>query len=330
MTHELSFDTSGKAEMAYANNTAKPWHGLGQTVDPNASVADWQRAAGLEWEAKRAVVKFEDETVDELHDFTDKHVLYRSDNGKPLSVVSSEYKTVQPSAVLGFFGELAEAGDFQIETVGALKEGRRIWAMARIGENARIMDDEVAPFLFLATSYDGTMATIAKFSTVRVVCNNTLQAALRNDAGKKQVTINHNAIFNPKTVRADLGIALNSWEEFQLKAGLMAQRKISDPEMDAYLQELLADFIPYGQVYSADKVKASKGYQRIVNLFKGGQIGAGQDAINGTMWGLLNATTQYIDHEKGRINDNRLDAAWFGTGAKIKDAAYTLALNVVA
>jgi phage/plasmid-like protein (TIGR03299 family) len=237
---------------------------------------------------------------------------------------------VQPAEVLGFFGGLARIGNFQIETVGALKKGRRIWALARVGENANVMDDAVAPYLMLATSYDGTMATIARFTTVRVVCNNTLQAALANEAGKQAVTVPHSVFFKPDAVRFELGISINSWEKFLLTANKMAERKINAFEMDAYLQDLLSELVPYGQVYNADKVRASKGYQRIVSLFKGGQIGSGQDAIDGTLYGLLNACTQYIDYEKGRINDNRLESAWFGQGAKIKERAYTIATEAVA
>lgn len=328
MAHELSITADGRAEMAFVG--AKPWHGLGQQVDPSADIETWRRSSGLGWDALRATVMFENDVKDELQSFNDKHVLYRSDTGRPLSVVSDDYRIVQPGDVLAFFKTLADTGHFQIETVGALREGRRIWALARVGEDAKIMDDTVAPYLMLATSYDGTMATIAKWTTVRVVCNNTLQASLRNDAHRTTVTIPHSALFDPGKVRADLSIAIDSWEEFQMKAGLMAKRKITDPEMDAYLQELLEPFIPYGTTYNPDKVRASKGYQRISALFHGGQMGADQDAVRGTLWGLVNACTQYVDHEKGRMQDNRLDSAWFGAGAKLKDRAYEIAEKVVA
>jgi phage/plasmid-like protein (TIGR03299 family) len=327
MAHEID-TTTGQAAIAYVGQT--PWHGLGQKIDPTTNVDVWRKAAGLGWDAMRSPVMFENDTRQELQTFHDRHVLYRSDTGMPLSVVSSDYQTVQPGDILGFFKVLADAGQFQIETVGALREGRRIWALARVGEDAIIMDDKVAPYLMLATSYDGSMATMARFTTVRVVCNNTLQAALRNANGRNTVSIPHSAKFDHAQVRADLGIALDSWEAFQMQAGLMAKRKITDAEMDAYLQELLEPFIPYGTTYNPDKVRASKGYQRIVGLFQGGQYGAGQDAVKGTIWGLLNATTQYIDHEKGRLQDNRLEAAWFGPGAKIKDRAYEIAQKVAA
>ncbi len=329
MAHEIDF-TTGQAAIAYATGTDKPWHGLGQTVDPNADTQTWRKAAGLDWQALRAPVCYHSEVTQSAQTYADKHVLYRSDTGLPLSVVSADYRTVQPADILGFFGELAESGGFQIETVGSLKEGKRIWALARVGENARILDDEVAPFLLLATSYDGSMATLAKFTSVRVVCNNTLQASLRNVAGQTQVTISHQAIFDPGSVRADLGIALDSWEAFKLQANLMARRQINDAEADAWLQELFEPFMPYGQEYSPEQVRKSKGYQRILDLFHGNQLGNGQDAIDGTLWGLLHATTQYLDHDKGRIQDNRLNAAWFGPGAKMKEHAYALAEKATA
>lgn len=313
MAHEID-TTTGKAAMAYVG--AKPWHGLGQSINHNASIEEWRDAAGLNWEANRTPVLYQN---GELREFGAKHVLYRSDTQVPLSVVSADYQIVQPGMVLEFFKKLAENGQFQIETVGALKEGRRLWALARIGENAKVLDDEIAPYLMLATSYDGTMATIAKFTSVRVVCNNTLQGALRNSAGKQQVTVPHSAIFDPKSVQYDLGIALNSWDEFMIRAKRLANTKISDAQMDAFLLEMIDP--PAGKVVTPEQIRKGKGYQRIAALFHGGQMGAGQDAINGTAWGLLNATTQYVDHEKGRLQDNRIDNAWFGVGAKFKEKA---------
>lgn len=325
MAHELDFST-GKAGVAYATGSAVPWHGLGQTVNPGASVDEWRKAGGLDWDAVRTEVIFNG-LNDEYAFWPDKHVLYRSDTGKPLSVVSKDYQTVQPAHILGFFKELADKGDFQIETVGSLKEGRRIWALARVGENAKIMDDHVAPYLMLATSYDGSMATIAALTAIRVVCNNTLQRVLTNSNGKHQVTITHSALFKADSVRHELGIALDSWDEFTIKANRMAARKISDAEMDAYLLDIIEP--PYGKTYSVEQVRNSKGYQRILGLFKGGQLGSGQDAINGTAWGLLQATTQFVDHEQGRLPDNRLDKAWFGVGAKFKEKAMNRVMELV-
>lgn len=321
MAHELDM-TLGKAAMAYANDGQTPWHGLGEAVDPASSIDDWRKAGGLNWEAIRTPVIFNG-LDDEYTSWDEKHVLYRSDTGRPLSVVSKEYQMVQPEAILQFFKELAETAHFQIETVGSLKDGRRIWALGRIGKDALIMDDAVAPYVMLATSYDGSMATIAKFTSVRIVCNNTLQGALRNSDGNRSVTIPHSAIFSPQLVRRELGIALDTWDQFMISANRMAGHKVTDREMDSFLLEMIEP--PSGKVYSPDQIRASKGYQRIMGLFAGGQLGAESDAIKGTAWGLVNAITQYVDHEQGRLRDNRLNSAWFGAGNKFKEKAYALA-----
>lgn len=326
MAHELDMST-GQAGIAYVTGSETPWHGLGQTVDPDASVDQWRVAAGLDWEAKRSPVQFENDISNELQVMVDRHVLYRSDTSTPLSVVSADYRIVQPSDILEFFSDLAKKNDFKIETVGALKGGRRVWALARIGENTQILDDVVAPYLMLATSYDGSMATIAQYTSVRVVCNNTLQASLRGESGNSRISIPHSALFDGPRVKADLRIKLDSWETFRLQATQLARCKLNDKAADAFLQELLAPLAPVGKSYSPEQITKTKGYGRIMSLYNGGLIGGHMDAVNNSAWGMLNAVTEYVDHEKGRIDDNRLDQAWFGVGAKLKNEAFRLALE---
>lgn len=324
--------TTGRAAMAYVGET--PWHGLGQKLEPGASLEEWQNAAGLNWRANRDVVLFRhnDDVGDvmngEMDDDPDHHVLWRSDTGKPLSVVSKDYQIVQPSEAMNFFRRAGERNGFQMETAGALFGGRRIWALARAGEDAHVLDDLVRPYLLLATSYDGTLSTIAQFTSVRVVCHNTLSASLHNGVGKSRVRVPHSAIFKPDETLASLGLRLNtdSWSEFIANAERMARMPMPDAAMDRYLQLLLsgAAEVPTDPEV-VDKVRASKGYQRIMGLFHGGQKGADQDATKGTTWGALHAVTQYVDWEVGRLQSNRLNSAWFGPGAALKKRAYTVA-----
>ena len=106
-------------------------------------------------------------------------MLYRSDTKAPLSVVSQRYHTVQPRDVLEFYRDLTEVSGYELETAGVLKGGRKFWALARTGQGAALKDnDQVNGYLLLATSCDGTLATTATPTTIRVVCNNTLTIAL--------------------------------------------------------------------------------------------------------------------------------------------------------
>ena len=316
MAHEIDM-TTGQAAVAWGG-TVPPWHGLGKPMPEDASIDEWRIAAGLDWEAKRSTVQFQN---GEMRSWDGRDVLYRSDTNAPLSVVSSDYKILQPAEALSFFKDLAETADIQIETAGSLKEGKRIWALGRIDEDRVIMDDRIAPYVLMATSYDGTMATIAKFTSIRVVCSNTLHASINNEYGKVQVTVPHSTNFDASIVKSMLGLDYESWNNFAYTANQMAARKLGDTEMDLFLQELLK---PSKDAPEPDKIRRSRGYLRIMDLYKGEQIGGGMDAVNGTAWGAINAVTQYIDHEKGRTRDTRLTNAWFGTGARLKNKAFSI------
>jgi len=131
----------------------------------------------MSWSYLEAPVMFQ--AGSEIRDFPDQKVIVRSDTHAPLSVVSRRYQVVQPVEVLEFYRDLVEVGGFELETAGVLKGGRKLWALAKTGQEATLRGgDRVKSYLLLATACDGTLATTAQFTSVRVVCNNTLQIAL--------------------------------------------------------------------------------------------------------------------------------------------------------
>ena len=115
MSHEIYTMENGKASMAYVGKT--PWHGLGQKLTEDASLETWAIEAGLNWQLLEGITMFSRELPDggtEFVDFPGNKVLYRSDTGQPLSIVSDRYQKVQPIEVLEFFREFATAGDMTI------------------------------------------------------------------------------------------------------------------------------------------------------------------------------------------------------------------------
>jgi len=214
MAHEVTVRQDGFAEIAFVGNEM-PWHGLGQNVSENADIDTWRKLAGLDWEINRSVVQFMN---GQMHDYSDHNVLYRSDNNSPLSVVGKNYKVVQPKEVLEFFRDLVSQDGFSIETAGSLKGGRRIWALAKTNLDGEIVDGDLfKTYLLLVTSCDGGLATTAQFTSVRVVCNNTLQMAL-GDGIDNQVKVRHNSVFNPLAVKGQLGLnASVVYEDFMKK-----------------------------------------------------------------------------------------------------------------
>jgi phage/plasmid-like protein (TIGR03299 family) len=307
-------ETSGVAAMAFVGQT--PWHGLGQALTAGADIATWTREARLDYTVLESPVLYRTAAASEPELFKGRKVLHRSDTGGALAVVSDGYHVVQPAEVMGFFDRLVGLGGFQLETAGALSYGRRVWALASVGAGADVVDgDVVKPYLLLGTSYDGTMATVAKFTTIRVVCNNTITAALNDSQGTVRVL--HSERFDPEAVRLELGIVANNWERFLVQSRQLAKVEMNDAEADSFIAELLK---PYhsGRL----DVTESRAFKRIRALFDGASIG--NELAGSTRWGMLNAVTELVDHERGRSDNTRLESAWFGTGASIKARALEL------
>lgn len=330
MAHMID-ETTGKAAMAYVGET--PWHGLGQRLNRGASIDTWQKAAGLDYEVLRTTVEYAPKDGAYPYSqgrlqFADRQVLYRSDTHAPLSVVSKSYKVVQPNEVLRFFDELARIGGFELETAGALSDGKRIWGLAKVNNGAPIVgQDLVQPYLLLATSYDGKMATIAKFTAIRVVCHNTLTMAVNpsntanhpNRLGvSSTVRIPHNRIFRPEEVRDKLGVVNHVWHQWLHNTKQLAEREMDEEAAYVFLNQLLNT--------KGDESKAEKEISQLTALFQENLIGA--DLTGGyNRWRMLNAVTEYVDHIRSRNADTRLNRAWFGVGEAMKNRAYEMLMS---
>jgi phage/plasmid-like protein (TIGR03299 family) len=313
--------------MAYINET--PWHGLGSKLPKNQPSEVWQKSAGMDFEIKQSVVLFNadkgDNSLLNLRNNMEATVLYRSDNLEPLSVVSKRYKVVQPKDVLEFYGDLVSVGGMELETAGVLKGGKKLWALAKTGQETLLPGlDKVKAYLLLATSCDGSLATTAQFTSIRVVCNNTLQMAVGERKGA--VKVPHSRVFDPEVVKQELGLGMTAWETFMVSIKAMANRPVNKFEAMSYLVNVLGDAdLPLTEQPN------QKAIQMVYGLYSGEGKGSKMQSANGTSWGLLNSVTEFIDHERrARSQDTRLDSAWFGTGAAIKQKAFEQAMLLAA
>ena len=333
--------------MAYTGQT--PWHQLGHSLPKKQSIDTWAQAAGMQWQILETPVRYlaADASVGsggsiassalspslygEPMEFPDQKVLYRSDTKAPLSVVSNRYQVVQPRDVLEFYRDLTDVAGYELETAGVLKAGRKFWALARTGKSSALKgDDLVNGYLLLATSCDGTLATVAMPTTVRVVCNNTLAIALQG--GVNAVKVPHSTSFDAQAVKRQLGIAVGQWDSFMYQMRTLAERKVKSHEaMNFFLKVLCDTDKPSISGTSKGGLTNERALQKAQMLYDGHGRGATKAAAQGTAWGLLCSITEYVDHERrARSQDNRLDSAWFGQGAAVKQRALEHALQLVA
>lgn len=318
MAHQISFTLEGVAEMAYVGET--PWHGYGQKLKEGLGIEAWAEAAHMNWKIQESPALFSPDGTDPAP-VPGRKVLYRSDSHQPLSIVSNRYQVVQPIEVLDFFRDLTEQMGYQLETAGVLREGRNFWALARTGLDLEVVDgDKVAPYLLLATSCDGTLATTARMTTIRVVCANTL--AISAEHSSAQFKYLHSSKFDANQCQRDLGLlqAREVFESFVDRSRLLASKPVSFSQAEEAAKRIF--------LIQDDAMKHS-GLDKVMALFSGGAKGS--DMAGQTAWGLLNAVTEYVDHHgRSKNDDSRQNAAWFGAGASTKLRAEKIIADLVA
>lgn len=311
-------------QMAYQNKT--PWHGLGNRLSANQPLEVWAQQSGISFDIKETPVRFAYNDADNSPDtasFADHKVLYRSDTLAPLSVVSQRYRVVQPREILEFYRDLTEVSGFELETAGVMKGGRKIWALAKTSQTATIKgNDTLNGYLLLATACDGTLATTAQFTSIRVVCNNTLAVALSNSTGA--VRVPHSTSFDPVAVKRQLGISASNWDTFMYQMKVLSERKVKAKEVENYFLRVFT-----APAMTASGLSNERAMKKALALYEGHGKGAGLASSKGTAFGLLNSITEYVDHERqARSIDNRLESAWFGQGAALKQKALVDALQM--
>ena len=308
--------------MAYINDT--PWHGLGNRLSAKQSIEVWAQQSGIAFEIKETPVRFMTESAGNLGaimTFPEQKVLFRSDNNEPLSVVSQRYQVVQPREILEFYRDLTEISGFELETAGVLKGGRKIWALAKTNQSTTLKgNDTINGYLLLATACDGTLATTAQFTSIRVVCNNTLAVALSNGSGA--VKVPHSTSFDPQAVKKQLGISVSAWDSFMYRMKTLSERRVKSHEAMNYFLRVFTD-----PATTATGLSNERAMKKVLALYEGDGKGAELASSKATAFGLLNAVTEYVDHERrARSTDHRLESAWFGQGATLKQKALEQAL----
>lgn len=322
MAAEIDF-TTGKPAIVYTGD--KPWHGYGTKLTGDEDLDTWRVAAGLDWEVERRQALYcPNPTVNPLASkpYPNRDVLVRSDNKAPLSIVSDRFKIVQPEECIEFFRSIIKENGFKMSTAGALKGGKRIWAMADCGEGFEINGDKVGAHLLLATAFDGTFATTAQFTSIRVVCNNTLGFSLDRGGEGGIVRIPHNQDFNQWDVKAELGFDA-SWAQFRENVYELAQHKVTQRDAIEYFLYVMG----VTEEEAADGKQLSN-VKKLISLYESGP-GAELPSAKNTLWGAVNAVTFLADHCRAAKNTgNRFDSASFGSGAALKRRAYTRAVEI--
>lgn len=163
---------AANVEWMFSGNNETPWHGIGEIVAGVLSSEEAIKVAKLDWEVIPKPIY--DEFGREIPGYK---VNQRSTDNKNLGIVTDRYKIVQNKDAFAFTDELLGQG-VRYETAGSLASGKRVWMLARM-EGTVIAEEKIDPYLVFTNSHDGTGAIRVAITPIRVVCQNTLNLALR-------------------------------------------------------------------------------------------------------------------------------------------------------
>jgi len=361
MSHEVE-------TMAYVarKDVDPPWHGLGERLEAAPTPEEMLKAAGLDWRVELHPVYFcNDREPGHLMCVPGYRAIVRSSDRRVLAVLSERYHPVQNAELLAFFKDFCAAGGMEMETAGSLRRGAIVWALARLKSQFTLRDeDEVKAYLLLANSHDGSLCFQARLTSIRVVCWNTLMAALgRGPIGARSFAMRHTRRFTQEVeaeAREALGLAIGQFERLQNCAQTLSQARaephlvlrylleLTEPKLVAYIRLALRA----GQKLSTQQLEqahenagATRRFWDLCARWEDHGLrpdhlrlaarniwelvetapGATLASSRQTWWGVVNAVTYYTDHHAGRDADRRLTSAWFGPGSQLKLRALHLA-----
>jgi phage/plasmid-like protein (TIGR03299 family) len=317
--------------MAYRSSVT-PWHGLGYEVSDAATGEEMLKIAGLDFPVElKPIYTSQLQGGIAVPGYS---AVVRGDTDRVFQIAKSRYNPIQNLEVVNFFKEYCEAGHARIETLGGLRGGAIVWALARLnGGTTKILNgnDELRGYVLLATSHDGTVRTVAKSTQVCVVCWNTLSAALADESVTPEFRVKHSKKWT-KAVRAKaqetIGIAIEQVQEMNELSEVFSKIEIDDrgrSQLIAHLldqfeeRELLTDSPINLEVPKITRV--SKAIMDAINSSPGADL----ESRRNTLFGAVNGVTYHVDHQRGRSQDARLKQAWFPVGTDLKSEIITVA-----
>ena len=313
----------------------KPWHNEGVIVDGLMTASECLNQAGLSWGVTKEPLQTASGVV-----VPNAFAVQRSDNNAILGTVGNQYTPLQNADAFSYMDAITQDhGSAKYETAGALGKGERVWLQVSIEGDISIkgkgkdVGDTIQRYILLANSHDGSSPLLVATTMVRVVCQNTLTAAIADASTMFKVRHTKGIGGKVEDIREALGIINQSYTDLEEKLQRLVNIKVSDKAFDGYLASLGFDT-------EAVKGKGKGTVDSIKALWGGEGMGANLATAKGTAWGALNAVTEFVDHQRptrltasGSFKtegEARLASQWFGSGLKLKDEALEKALALVA
>ena len=331
MAHQLYFNES-TGKHAFFSVNQKAWHCLGQILDQYPTSAEALKYAGLDYKVeKRRLFTYDNDNqfgnADLLIPKLEVPHFYatvRTDTEAILGVVGKDYQIVQNVDAFSFFDAIVGDAGIQYETAGALGKGERIFITAKLPNYIQVgKSDLIEQYLFLTTSHDGLGSITAAFTPVRIVCCNTLNAALKNNSHSIKIRHTHNAKERLEQAHKVMGITNLLAGQLDALFNKWAKVQITDGEVKKLIQLAMAPNKEVLQNIQMGKEDAlSTCFKNICDhAFAYAMTNPTQqgETTKGTLFGAYNAVTGYFQNvRRYKSEEAKLKSQLLGGTAQSK------------
>ena len=326
MAHDIAFDSVSNESMTF--QAGQPaWHHLGQNVQDAQTWEEAIKQAHLDWTVVKAPLHTTWKKAGQV-DISSHVSISRIDTQQSLGVVGSNYEILQNAQAFEFVDALIGEHGAHYESAGGLGNGSRIWCLARLPKDIVVgSKDILRNYLLFATSHDGSMSAVAKLVNLRVVCNNTLTAALGESGIQTKIKHTKNAKVRMEQAQRLMAGANSRIENLEERFNLMAQTKLSRRALVSVLDSL---FPVSEEATKRSKTRHENIIVDVLTRLKANDGNAFPEQA-GTAYSLLNAITGYADHQrvaretKAKAGTDQIalrsESALFGTSAELKSKA---------
>jgi phage/plasmid-like protein (TIGR03299 family) len=315
MAHNIE-NRNGKNSIAFTGET--PWHRLGQHIDDAFDAQTALREGGLDFTVEKVGLQ----TLDGMP-LVNRYGLRRTDTKDVLGVVTGFYQPLQNRDAFGFFDGVFGKDKARYEVAGVLGRGEKVWLLARLpGEFTVGREDLIGKWLLLTNGHDTNEPVRAKFTPIRVVCQNTLNAALANKSSEVRVQHIGNVQGKLEIAGKLLKQAGIYFDEMQSVFTGFMKHQINGDALRKYATRVIVG--DEGSYEESSRI-AQNAIAKIEEMHETGR-GADMRGVRGSMWGAYNAVTEFVDHEK---TDGDLGYLMTGRGAQIKQRAFAVAQDLI-
>lgn len=335
MAHNLNFNEK-TGRHSFFSVQEKAWHGLGQIVNDYPTSTEAIKHAGLDYEVvktplytkKSGIMETANDIVignAELH-VPNYFATIRTDNHSVLGVVGKEYHIVQNREAFSFFDAIVGGADgILYETAGALGNGERIFITAKLPDYIRVGngDDVTEKYIFLTTSHDGSGSITAAFTPIRIVCQNTLNASLRNMSNVVRIRHTSGAKQRLDNAHKVMGLANEFSNQLEGIFNEWAKVRVNDVEVKKLIQlALCPNKETLEHIKKGNEDEMSTLFKNTVeDAFSYAMLSESQqmETTKGTLFGAYNAVTGYYQNVRNYKDDEaKLQSIIMGGTAQLK------------